>query len=97
VLNGCGVMTDISRQRKMLIERVLSEAGTASQKERKAAFENENIGLTQPIATLIQKVATHAASVTDRDVAAARASGLSEDQIFELITCAAIGQSTRQI
>jgi hypothetical protein len=87
-------MTDISRQRKALIERVLSEAGTASQKERKAAFEN--IGLMQPVATLIQKVATHAASVTDRDVAAARASGLSEDQIFELIVCAAIGQSTRQ-
>jgi hypothetical protein len=31
-----------------------------------------------------------------RDIAAARASGLSEDQIFETVVCAAVGQATRQ-
>ena len=45
---------------------------------------------------MIQKVAKHAYRVTDNDIAAARASGVSEDQIFELVACAAIGQATRQ-
>jgi hypothetical protein len=33
---------------------------------------------------------------TEEDIAAVKASGLSEDQIFELVVCAAIGQATRQ-
>jgi alkylhydroperoxidase family enzyme len=45
---------------------------------------------------LIHKVAKHAYRVTDDDIAAARTSGVSEDQIFELMVCAAIGQATRQ-
>jgi hypothetical protein len=87
-------MTDISQQRKVLIGRVLYGAGTASQSERLAAFEN--IGLAEPLKTLIQKVANQATAVTDRDVAAVRESDLTEDQIFEIVICAAIGQSTRQ-
>jgi hypothetical protein len=87
-------MTNISPQRKALIERVLYGEGTASQSERQAAFEN--IGFAEPIKTLIQKVATQATAVTDRDIAAARASGVTEDQIFEIIICAAVGQSVRQ-
>jgi len=87
-------MTDISQQRKALIVRILDGAGTASQGQRRAAFEN--IGLVEPVKTLIQKVATQATAVTDRDIAAARASGLTEDQIFEIVICAAVGQSARQ-
>lgn len=34
--------------------------------------------------------------VTDEDITAVKESGLSEDQIFELIICAAFGQATRQ-
>lgn len=34
--------------------------------------------------------------MTDEDIAAARAPGLSEDQIFEIVVCAAIGQAMRQ-
>jgi hypothetical protein len=34
--------------------------------------------------------------VTDEDITAAKASGLSEDQIFEIVVCAAIGQAERQ-
>jgi hypothetical protein len=87
-------MTNIGQQRKALTERILDGAGTASQSERQAAFEN--IGLAEPVKALIQKVATQATTVTDRDIAAARASGLTEDQIFEIVICAAVGQSTRQ-
>jgi hypothetical protein len=87
-------MTDISEQREALIERVLYGAGTAPQSERQAAFEYTR--LAEPLKTLIQKVLTQATAITDRDIAAVRASGLTEDQIFEIAICAAVGQATRQ-
>jgi alkylhydroperoxidase family enzyme len=87
-------MTNIGQQRKALTERILDGAGTASPSERRAAFENT--GLAESVRTLIQKVATQATAVSDHDVAMARASGLTEDQIFEIVVCAAVGQSTRQ-
>ena len=82
------------RARKVLVARILEGDGRASQAQRRAAFNNA--GLAEPLSTLIQKVAKHAYRVTDDDIAAARASGVSEDQIFELVVCAAIGQATRQ-
>jgi len=45
---------------------------------------------------LVNKVARHAYRVTDEDFAAVRASSLIEDQIFEVVVCAAIGEATRQ-
>ena len=38
----------------------------------------------------------HAYRITDKDIASARDSGLSEDQVFEIVVCAAIGEATRQ-
>ena len=38
----------------------------------------------------------HAYRVTDEDFAAVRESGLSEDQVFEIVVCAAIGEAPRQ-
>jgi alkylhydroperoxidase family enzyme len=46
--------------------------------------------------TLVEKVARHAFRVTDEDVAAARSAGLREDQVFELVVCAAVGEAHRQ-
>jgi hypothetical protein len=48
------------------------------------------------VSTLVEKVARHAYKVTDDDISAVRMAGFSEDQIFELVICAAIGQATRQ-
>jgi hypothetical protein len=87
-------MSQIEPMRRALIARVLEGDGRASRAQRRAAFENA--GLNEPLSTLIEKVAHHAYRVTDEDVAAVRSAGLSEDQIFELIVCAAIGQATRQ-
>ncbi|MBR7830845.1 hypothetical protein KDK95_31365, partial [Actinospica sp. MGRD01-02] len=42
------------------------------------------------------KVVATPALVTDADFAAGRAAGLSEDQLFEVVVCAAVGQATRQ-
>jgi alkylhydroperoxidase family enzyme len=87
-------MSDITQARKALVARVLEGDGRASHAQRRAAFDNT--GLAEPLSTLIDKVARYAYKVTDEDIAAARASGLGEDQIFELVVCAAIGQATRQ-
>jgi alkylhydroperoxidase/carboxymuconolactone decarboxylase family protein YurZ len=87
-------MSDITQAHKALITRILEGPGMASHALRRASFDNA--GLAEPLRTLIDKVAKHAYQVTDHDVAAARASGLSEDEIFEIVVCAAIGQATRQ-
>jgi hypothetical protein len=87
-------MPDITAARRALIARVLDGDGRAPHSLRRAAFDNE--GLADPMGALIEKVAKHAYRVTDEDIAAAGASDLSEDQIFETIVCAAIGQATRQ-
>jgi signal transduction histidine kinase len=87
-------VADITQLRKALVARILEGDGRASHAQRRAAFDDA--GLAEPLKTLIDKVAKHAYKVTDEDIAAARGSGLGEDQIFELVVCAAIGQATRQ-
>ncbi|WP_158814316.1 hypothetical protein [Methylocapsa sp. S129] len=87
-------MSDIRQARKALVARILEGEGVASHAQRRAAFDNAAIA--ESLSTLIEKVASHAHTVTDADIAATRASGLSEDQIFEIVVCAALGQATRQ-
>jgi alkylhydroperoxidase family enzyme len=87
-------MSDITKARKALITRILEGDGKASRAQRRAAFEHA--GFSEPLNTLIQKVADQACRVTDEDIAATKAYGLSEDQIFELVVCAAIGHAARQ-
>jgi hypothetical protein len=76
-----------------LVDRVLNGEGTVSPQERAQAFSNE--GLAPPLDALVGKVATSPARITDADFAAAKAAGFREDQLFELVVCAAVGQSTR--
>ena len=87
-------MSDITQARGALAARVLDGDGTAARVDRRAAFDNS--GLSEPTSTLIDKVVHDAKAVLDEDIVAVQASGLSEDQIFELVVCAAIGQATRQ-
>jgi|SRR5580692_6974750 hypothetical protein len=87
-------MSDIKQALKALTSRILEGDGKASPSERRAAFNNS--GLAEPAATLVDKVARHAYRVTDADITSARDSGLSEDQVFEIVVCAAIGEATRE-
>jgi hypothetical protein len=87
-------MTDVAQLHRALVARVLDCNATAPQELRRAAFDNA--GLDEPMRTLIEKVAHDADAVTDGDIAAVRAAGLSEDQVFEIVVCAAIGQASRQ-
>lgn len=87
-------MTDIKVKRARLEERIREGHGRSSIAQRKAAFDHTlPSGVLQ---ALIGKVAKHAYRVTDEDVAAARASGLSEDEVFELVVCGAVGEANRQ-
>lgn len=87
-------MIDITRERRALVTRLLEGPGQAPPSDRQAAFEGRP--LAGPVRALLEKVVRYAFRVTDEDVAAAKASGQSEDQLFELVVCGAVGQATRQ-
>jgi hypothetical protein len=79
---------------RALQDRILNGEGRSSPEQRARAFGNTE--LSQPLAGLLGKVATRPAQVTDADFAAARAAGFSEDELFELVICAAVGQSAKR-
>ena len=80
--------------REAVIGRAVAGPGHADPAVRRAAFDNA--GVDSRARRLIDKVARHAWKVTDEDVAAAKAAGMPEDVIFELVVCAALGQAARQ-
>lgn len=79
---------------EQLIESVLQGTGDSTREQRRAAFDND--GLSQPLDSLIEKVAHEAYKVNDSDIDSAKAAGNSEEQLFELIICGAVGQASRQ-
>lgn len=87
-------MSNITAARTAVTQRVLEGDGESSREHRKAAFANA--GVPEPARILIDKVTLRAAQISDEDIAAAKAGGLTEDQIFELVVAAAVGVSTRQ-
>jgi hypothetical protein len=84
-----------TRYREAVVRRAVDGPGTASAAARRAAFDNQ--GVDESARALVAKVAKAAWTVTDADVAATRSAGVSEDEIFELAICAALGQATRQL
>ncbi len=87
-------MANIEQARRALLRRVLEGEGKASLSDRRAAFDNR--GFTEPMSKLVDKVARNAAGITDEEINRVRQTGSSEDQIFEIVVCAAIGQASRQ-
>ena len=78
---------------KAIEQRILAGQGTAPAELRANAFQDRD--LPEPLASLLDKVAKRSFQVSDADVNAALAAGFSEDQIFELVICAAVGESSR--
>lgn len=87
-------MSNIEDARRALSQRVLDGEGFSSRGDRQKAFNNR--GLDGAVATLVDRVARGSSAVRDENISAAMAAGLSEDQIFEIAACAAIGQASRQ-
>jgi hypothetical protein len=78
---------------RALQDRILNGEGRSSPEQRARAFGN--VGLSQPLEGLLGKVATRPTQVNAADFTAARAARFSEDELFELVICAAVGQSAR--
>lgn len=76
-----------------LKDRILQGDGASPRELRVRAFNNDE--LPEPLRALIDKVAKRSAQVTDADFAAALKAGFTEDQLFELVICGAIGESSR--
>ncbi len=89
-------MANLGRLRMAAIDRVTSGAGLTTMAERAAAFD-DRLPADHPAAALVAKVARHAYKVTDDDVARVVAAGLVEDQVYELVVAAALGQAQRQL
>lgn len=78
---------------RALVDRIRSGEGRAPAEQRARAFRNEDLPV--PLRDLIGKVVTTPAEIADADFAAPRAAGFSDDELFELVVCAAVGQSAR--
>ena len=76
-----------------LVDRVVRGPGRASAEQRAKAFGGD--GGTASLATLVRNVTARPVQVTETDLAAVTASGMSEDEVFELVVCAAVGHSSR--
>jgi hypothetical protein len=87
------VSKTVTRLRQQVTGQVLEGPGQTTLNARRAAYEDRD---GTPARELLAKVAKHAWKVTDEDVAAARAT-LPDDDIYELVICAAIGKATRQL
>jgi hypothetical protein len=85
----------VDKLRKTAVDNALTRSAKASTEQRRAAFANT--GVAEPMRALVDKVTRNAWKVTGEDVAAAKAAGVPEDEIFELAVCAALGQATRQL
>jgi alkylhydroperoxidase family enzyme len=87
--------SDSAQHRRAVVQRAVEGPGRASGAIRHAAFDDA--GLDGATGALVDKVARHAYRVTAADIGAARTAGVSEDEIFELAVCAALGHATRQL
>lgn len=81
--------------RQVLVNRIVAGPGRASVDARRAAFDGQ--AYDPRTDALVARVAQHAWTVGDADVAQPLTSGLGEDHVFEVVVCAAVGQSTRQL
>ena len=87
-------MSEIAGSRRALVARLLGGDGEAASELRRAAFDASE--LPEPLGSFVQKIAIRPRDVDAADIAAARAAGLTEDQLFEVVVCAAVGQAIRQ-
>ena len=87
-------MGSVADLRAAVSRAILEGKGRSTADARRRAYDGE--GAEGAVAAYIAKVRDAAYKITDDDVAALRAAGLDDDQIFELSVAAAVGQATRQ-
>lgn len=80
---------------KRLTEAVLSGPGTLDPAVRKTIAAGT--GVPAALASYVETAHKHAYTVTEKDMAALRQAGYSEDQIFEATVSAALGAGLRRL
>lgn len=78
-----------------LVARILDESGHAPPAWRRAAFDNTELEI-DGLGAVVDNVATDPTRVTDDDFARLSETGLTDDQLWEIVICAAVGQASRQ-
>jgi hypothetical protein len=68
---------DFENLHQTIVARILKGEGMASPSQRRAAFDNASF--EGPLGILIDKVARYAYKITNEDIEAVKALGLSED------------------
>jgi hypothetical protein len=81
--------------RRRVIERALEGPGVSTAAARRAAFDNR--GVDARLAPLVETVAARAWRTVDADITRPLEAGVREDEIFEAVVCAALGQAERQL
>src|SRR5262245_23181787 len=81
--------------RQRLESAILEGRGTLAETVRTAAAAAT--GVPAELLAYVDKVHRHAYKVTDEEVAALRAAGYSEDQLFELTVSAAVGAARARL
>lgn len=80
-----------------LREAVFGSKGASEPARREAVASRSNDGVPDDLVPLIEKIRRHAYKVTDADIAAAKAAGHSEDELFELTCAAALGVAIHRL
>lgn len=79
-----------------LCERVRSGAGETTPEVRRAAAGLGTDGVPAAFAKLVDTIRKAAYRITDDDIVALRAAGLSDDEIFELTIATTVGVAQRR-
>lgn len=90
---GCPTARGIAFHRTF-VQRIVHGPGVTDAADRDSAFRN--LSRSGPVGVLLNKVVTDSAAITDADFAEIRLAGCTDDQVFELVICAAVGEATRQ-
>ena len=90
-----GAGSEVAALRARVQSCVIDGPGTVPTARRRAAFDGGDE--TPALQPLLETVANRPWRVTDELIAGARADGLSEDAVFELVVAATVGQATRQL
>lgn len=87
-------MAEFDQVRHRVIARAVHGPGVSTPAARRAAFDGQAVD--PRTAGLLEKVRERAWEIADEDVKAALDAGAREDELFELVVCAALGQAQRQ-
>ncbi|VAW39561.1 hypothetical protein MNBD_CHLOROFLEXI01-1860, partial [hydrothermal vent metagenome] len=89
-----------------MLDAVLNQQAESSQELRQdveafgaacSGSQRAAVKLPEDLRPYLEKVSKHAYKVTDNDVQQIKAAGYSEDEIFELTVCAALGSGLARL